>query len=353
MGGLWGRLRLARWLGPWMDQSRSPPARRERVSVGETYAHVCLPQGRRPRGSLLLVPGFHYDGPDDARMQRLAAVLANAGLLVYAPSLRGFRALRLRPDLMTDASAAFEALLADPRRPRRKPGILSISFGSLPALMTAAQFPAQVGGVLTFGGFADWAETIRFNLEGAPGRAHDPLNRPAVFLNLIDQMPPPANRVALEAAWRGFIVATWGRPEMRALDRRQAVAGENLEAVDPADRALFLAGCGLTEGGTAQALAAIAREDWGWIDPRPHLGAIRGPLFFVHGADDDVVPVEQAALLLDSCRPDQGARALITGVYGHSNPAHEGPPRRGRLAEARTMWSILDGVMRITEQRSP
>ena len=353
MTGLWGRLRLARWLGPWMDQTRCPPAHWERVSVGETYAHVCLPKGRRARGSLLLVPGFHYDGPDDARMQRLAAVLANAGLMVYALSLRGFRALRLQPDLMTDTSAAFEALLADPRRPSRRPGIMSISFGSLPALLTAAKFPTQVGGVLTFGGFADWAETIRFNLEGAPGRAHDPLNRPAIFLNLLDHMPPPANRAALEAAWRGFIVATWGRPEMRTVARREAVADAHLDEVDPTDRGLFLAGCGLTGGGTAQALAAIARGDWGWIDPRPHLGAIRGPLFFVHGADDDVVSVEQAALLLESCRLDQDARALITGVYAHANHAEDRPTRRGRLAEARTMWSILDGVMRITEQRPP
>ncbi len=350
MGGLRARLRLARWLGPWMDQSRSPRVIRERRDFGETYAQVYHPARRAPRGAMLLISGFHYEGPDDPRMIRFASVLAHAGLLVYAPSLRSFRRLRLERDVMSDAFDAFEALRADPRRPAMKPGILSVSFGCLPALRTAARFGDEVGGVLTFGGFADWAETAHFSLFGAPGRPHDPLNRPALFLNLLGHLPTPTDRPALEAAWRRFIEATWGRPEMQEKARFEAIAEGLLDGVAAQDRELFLQGCDLRVGGEALAQAAIERGEWAWLDGRADVARIHGPLVFVHGAEDDVIPVEQAEVLRSACGPQQDARTLITGLYGHSNHMDDNGPKGGRWAELRTMWAIVDGVMGITER---
>lgn len=323
-----------------------------RRPCGDTYARVYRPHNRPPRGALLLIPGFHYAGPDDPRMIRFASVLAHAGLLVYAPSLRSFRDLRLREDVLDDAGDAFEALCAHVDRPARKPGILSVSFGCLPALKTAARYGEQVGGILTFGGFADWAQTAHFSLFGAPNRPHDPLNRPAMFLNLLDHLPAPADRSALEAAWRRFIERTWGQPEMRARPQFEAVARGLLDTVAVSDRTLFLQGCDLEAGGEQLAREAIERGDWAWLDARADLPHIVGPLVFVHGADDDVIPVEQAEMLRAACSPHQDARRLITGMYGHSEHTAENRPARGpgRLAEAHTMWAIIDGIMRITEQ---
>ena len=329
MHGLSARIRLVHWLAPWTSQSQVPKVIEERTACGQSYARVYRPRTRVPRGSMLLVPGFHYEGPDDPRMIRFASVLAHAGLLVYAPSLRSFRRLLLQDDVLTDTVDAFEMLLADPRRPARKPGILSVSFGCLPALKTAAYSRENVGGILTFGGFADWKETAHFSLFGAPGRPHDPLNRPALFLNLLDHLPAPVDRPALESAWRRFVEATWGRPELRDRPRLESIARGLLDDVALGDHRLFLQGCDLEDGGAELAREAITRGEWNWLDSRADIPRILGPLLFVHGADDDVIPVEQADALLAACTPAQDAKSLITGMYGHSEHRNDEGPKAG------------------------
>lgn len=352
-----GYWQLARWLGPWADEARAPEVTRREIEIPprdatERPLRAWIYAGARPRALLFLIPGLHYAGPADPRMDRFARVLAGAGIYVFAPFLPDFCALRLEPSLISDADRAFSAFLADPDRPPGKPGVFSISFGSLPALRLAAARPDEVGGVLIFGGYAQWDEAMQFCMTGAPDLPHDPLNRPICFINMIEHLPGEGvDRARVVAAWRRYIEATWGRPEMKVESAWQAAAREVAGALTGEDRALFLRGCGLGPGVLEMVETALARagRSRDYLDPRPHLASIKCPVYLVHGADDDVIPYQQSKALADAMPPGLPVRRYLTGLYGHTGHAE----RRGKIGDAlregRSMVGILRAIVAVSK----
>lgn len=342
-----GRLtRLARWLGPWASERRVPGGvtRVEEVVEGPAGPiRQWIYQPRRPTGALLLVPGLHFAGPADPRMDRFARVLAKAGYWVCAPFLPTFIDMRLEPRLIDDAFAVFDALLARADRPAGKPGVFSISFGSLPALRIAAGRPDQVGSTILFGGYADWKTALRFSITGGDDVPHDPLNRPIVFINLVEHLPDaPADPEPLLAAWRRYLKATWGKPEMKIDGAWQAVARGVAETLAPELKGLFRLGCGLAPGALDVAKAALQRSgaERDWLDPRPFMADIRTPVIIVHGADDDVIPYTQAQVLCDALPAASRAGLFVSGLYGHTGKARGG----AALAEFKTMLGMLKAL---------
>lgn len=351
--------RLGWWLGP-KASAPPPPVDHEAIVIppgapGERPigALIYTPRGRAPDGALLLVPGLHPDGPRDPRMIRFASVLAHAGLCVLAPTLPDLASLRLSPALMPDTARAFAALearVAGMRRPV-KPGVMSISFGALPALRLAGHpdHRARIGGVLTFGGYARWPVALRFAMVGGDGVPFDPLNRPAAFMQLFDGLPPLADRARVEAAWRGFIDETWGRDAMKVDGAWQPVAERWAATVHADDHDVARCGLGIHPDGPAVADAAVerivARGDRGWLDPRPAVPHIAAPLYIVHGVDDDVIPAAEAQALAGATRPDQAARVLLTGAWGHTGRAG------GALGEVRSTIGVLRALRAIATRR--
>ena len=135
--------RLARWLGPWSGPRNVPSeVLREELAMGSARgggtsldAFVYRPRARALGGSVLLVPGLHYLGPRDPRFDRFARILADAGYLVLAPLLPSYLRLTVVPSVLDELETALDALLVHPLRPRHvRPGMMSISFGSMPAL---------------------------------------------------------------------------------------------------------------------------------------------------------------------------------------------------------------------------
>jgi pimeloyl-ACP methyl ester carboxylesterase len=356
-----------RWLAPGVDETRRPRhVRRQSIAVAGSAdgrapfeAWLYSPTRRPPRGCLLVVPGLHFLGPADPRLDRFLTVLAGAGLAVLAPFLPDFVSLGVRRGLVDDLGRAFDALGAHPDRPDGvRPGLLSISFGSLPALRLAAapSHAERVGGLVVFGGYADWAETIRFCLtglvDGRPVATRDPLNQPVVLMNVMGALPcPPADPARLRRAWEGFVRQTWGRTAMKAPDAFPRVARALLDDVHPADRQLFLIGCGVEPGAldlVEQALASTEAVDF--LDPRPHLGGLACPVHLIHGRDDDVIPYTQLEALARAIPAHVPMRAYLTGLYAHTGRSGL-LERAGQLpelaGEARTLVAVLRAVVEV------
>ncbi len=350
---------LGRWLGPWTDASVVPevttrdeievPARREGERPMRAFVYRPLP-GRSVSGALLLVPGLHYLGPADPRMDRFARVLAASGIVAVAPHLPDYLALVPSHAVFGDAERALDALLALPGRPPGRPGVFSISFGSLPALHLARARGEDLGALVVFGGYADFLDTLRFCIHGRPGAKHDPLNRPVVFMNLLPWLPGrPDDPRALLAAWRRYVMATWGKPEMKEDGKWQAVARQVACDLAPEERPIYFMGTGAEPGGDAlfdEALAR-ARDDFTWLDPRPLASDVRCPVHLVHGADDDVIPYEHA-LTLARALPSAHLRGVhLTGLYGHThgNGFGAGMSALPALArEVRTLVQMLSAL---------
>ena len=324
-----------------------PPAGRREIEVDPRMrAWVYTPSGRAPEGAVLVVPGLHYLGPADPRLDRFCRVLAYAGNVVLTPFLPDFTRLRVGPGLGPDAGRALDALLALPERPREvAPGVLSISFGSRPAVEVAAT-RSEVGNLVLFGGFADFRDAIRFCIAGSdePGRAHDPLNRPAVYLNLLDHLDPaPRDREAFAEACFEFVRRTWGKPEMKPLEAHGPVARSLAEELR--DDELFLQATGVRPGGVAIGLAALARSgsDFDFLDPRPWAERIEVPVTVIHGREDDVIPFEHAKRLAEMI---PGARHLVTGLYAHTGHASLRELVPQAVSEGAAMVAILADLAR-------
>ena len=298
-------------------------------------AWLFLPADRSPDGAYLVAQGLHYAGPSDPRFMRFCSVLAASGAAVLAPFLPDYIDLTVAPSVWADLGRAFDALAARPEvapgvAQGKRPGIFSISFGSLPALRLAAQpeFAERIGSLVVFGGYADWDETIHFcvtgEVEGKRQQSFDPLNVPVVMMNLLEHLPdPPADPRELREAWREYVIATWGRPEMHAIANHEPVARRIAEGLVGRTRELFLIGCGVEPGAEDLCDAALIRgtEAKAFADPRPHLGGIRCPVHLVHGVDDDVIPHNQARRLEAAMPEHVETRVYSTGLYGHTSNA--------------------------------
>ncbi len=355
---------LGRWLGPWTDAHLTPPnidrreVRVEALSPNERSFSCFVYRSlgdKPPVGSLLLVPGLHFLGPLDARMDRFARILAASGLLVLAPRLPDFTSLILDQRVFDDTLRAWKTLENLPDRPDERPGIFSISFGSLPSLWLASMSPAaaSVGSLIVFGGYADFTDTLRFCLEGRAGAAHDPLNRPVVFMNLMPYLEGcPEDPTELFSALRAYVEATWGKPEMKLDGRWQAVARDVAEGLSAELLPMYFASTGLESNTRPLVDAAIARarDGFSWLAPQKLLEHVQCPVDLIHGADDDVIPYEHAFALARGL-PAKNVRGVhITGLYGHTHKTnHSGHTFRDVPAiakEAATMVRMLVAIAR-------
>lgn len=317
---------LLRWLGPWTPETKVPDVDVDLVEIDGPRpftAKLFRPRGKAT-GAFAIAPGIHFMGPDDHRMDRFCRVLAASGLVTLAPYLPDYVALRVAATAIDDFERVFDTLRAHPACPVERPGVFSISFGSLLALRLAAARSDDIAGVVVFGGYADWDATIRFAvsgvIDGKTWAARDMRNLPVVFMNLLDHIVEcPADPAPVVTAWRRYVEATWGRSEMKEDARWQPLARSFADDVPAAARDFYLAGCGLVPGAAEMVGRALDRHrDLGFLDIRPHLATVRCPVWLVHGLTDDVIPWPQAESLARALPATASPRVLLTGLYGHT-----------------------------------
>jgi pimeloyl-ACP methyl ester carboxylesterase len=303
--------------------------------------------------SVLVIPGLHFLGVEDPRFARFVSILRTTGARVEGLDLPELRALTLPPSMLETASAALERH----HRAHGPVALMSISFGSIVALTLAARHPDKVSRLVLFGGYHDLQTAFCFALGGAipgfPAELRDPLNAPAVFLNLVDELLPASDRPAFARAARTFCERTWSRGpgqgehgDDKRDGRHLRVGAELAETLDGPARDLFRTACRLDARDPLPiAMDALARAGsrFAFLDPGPLLTQVRCPVTCVHGRDDDVIPFTESEAL---ARALPHGEALITGLYGHTGNRHPGP---GKLArELVTMVRVLDALARLT-----
>ncbi len=368
-----GRIRpflsLLRWLGPWTADSSEPSGIRRTSWIlregplaghraylaGETHhpdqparleAYEYHPRGE-PVGTYLIAPGLHFLGPDDPRLDRFCRVLATAGFHVVAPFLPAYVDLRVHPAAPDDLEIVARALCAR-LAPDRRPTLFSISFGSWPAFEVAARLGSAVDGVITFGGYADFDAAIRFCVDGIMRSPHgdvklarDPLNSPALFLNILPYLEHGGgSTVELESAWRRMVYRTWGRMELKQPGRLEPFARELAPEVPERHRELFMIGCGVIPGAVELVESGLSRAHDALLFANPGLALRRltCPVVICHGRDDDVIPYGEADKLARVLAPRVPTRLHLTGLYGHTSAGR--PDARAAAREAAALLAI-------------
>ena len=318
--------KLLWWLGPWMNQRKHPRGVERTVLERQDDFSLWLyrPKKSKLRGSIYLLPGLHYEGPADVRLDRFARVLASAGIVVGVPALPTMIDLQMAPKLLKEAESGLRFFLR--QNLPCTPGVMSISAASIAALHLGAHpiYSKKIRGVLTFGGFSDWEEAVFFSLTGTLPSGEqmtpDPLGIPVLFLNLLEELDEEIIRpLALERAIFSFVSTTWEKPEFQEWSAYTLVARQLAERVEEEDRALFYQACSVLPGGGQILMQAILdRAPQAWLNPEPLLEKLKVPIRVTHGRDDSVIPYTQAEEIERLLPESLKHKPALTGFYHHT-----------------------------------
>lgn len=311
---------------------------------GTLRSRAYLPARESGRG-ILLVPGVHAAGIDEPRFVGFARDLSGMGhpvLTVEPPDLIRYEITPRTTDMIEDAAAWMMRRSEFHGRDGRI-GMLGISFGGGLSIVAAAR-PAIRDGVafvMAFGGHADLPRTLRYLCTGVePGGTirppHD-YGLAIVLLGAADRIVPPHQVAPLRGAVLSYLEAS------------------RLDMVDKGKAAIEFA--------RARALAASledpARTFMEYVNARdvarlgpvllPHVADLggdpalsparsplpRGPVYLLHGTDDNVVPaIESTLLARDLATRGVPVHVLLTPLITHAEVD------RGSTASA--IWRLID-----------
>ena len=340
---------LMQWLGPWKSDAALPDdVERAHVRCDSTPSFDMLFYRRirrAPKGALLLLPGLHPKGPFDPRLDRFARILASAGFVVASPLLPDFKNLRVNPNVIKDAELSFLTMLTHPWMVDDvRAVVFGLSVGSLPAIALCASSKRKndIRGLVTFGGHADWEAAVKHSLWGSPGIQPDPLNRPAIFINLVDALDVTKNDASLLVnKWLDFIHATWGNDKLSDRQSQIEIAQSLVTTIPEHLRVLFMQGA--VEGGDPMALRALSslRDRFSCMDPQPWASAVHCPTLVAHGKADNIVPVAHAQQLTQMFHPATDAKIATTGLWTHSKTTSMQGRTITAAREAAALGSII------------
>jgi hypothetical protein len=197
---------------------------------GRVPARLYRPSDEFSR-TIVLVPGVHRDGIDEARLVGLAQDLSATGFAVVtvaSPDLQRFRITPAVTDVIEDAIlwASARADLA----PDGRVGVLGVSFSGGLSIVAAgrARIRDRLAFLVSFGGHGDLARVMHYltsgevigNLEAARrsqvvhGAEHVQVHPPhdygvaVVLLTLAGELVPPEQVGPLAAGIEGFLLAS-------------------------------------------------------------------------------------------------------------------------------------------------
>jgi dienelactone hydrolase len=285
--------------------------------------------------AILLVPGVHAAGIDEPRLINFAREIAASGHPVVTAELPDLAHYQITPrstDMIEDAgdwvTREWSGRVA---RRDRLVGLMGISFGGGLSVVAASRMTGRAAWVLSFGGHGDLLRTLRYLCTGVqPDGAHRPPHDYGVVIILLgvaDRLVPPEQVQPLRAAILSFLKAS----HLDMFDKpRAALEFEHARAL-------------------AASLPEPARTFMTWVNTRdvahlgpvllPHVSAMGDdtalspernpppqlPVYLLHGADDNVIPAVESALLAADLRRRGGTVVqLSTPLITHAEVDH--PP---------------------------
>ncbi len=321
--------------------------------AGSIPARFYRPTGGFSR-TLILIPGVHRDGIDEARLVGLAEDLAATGygvLTVAAPDLQHFRITPEVTDVIEDAVswATSQRGLA----PDGKVGLVGVSFSGGLSIVAAGResIRHKVAFILSFGGHGDLARVMHYLCSGqvlgdlerakrssaVSGASHVQVHPPhdyglaVVLLSLADRVVPGDQIEPLSRGIDGFLLASsLDMTDKPAATREFARMREFAETLaEPAKTLMgYVNDRAVDKLGPIMLPVADALKDH---PAMPSLSPERAeppaaPIFLLHGVDDNVIPSMETVLLAESFRGRANVRGLLSGLITHAEVNRNASP---------------------------
>jgi hypothetical protein len=320
--------------------------------------------------TIVLVPGVHRDGIDEARLVALAEDLAATGygvLTIAAPDLQRFRITPEVTDVIEDAvnwAAAQRGLSPD-----GKVGIVGVSFSGGLSIVAAGRpsIRNQVAFILSFGGHGDLARVMHYLCSGqvlgdidrakrssaVSGASHVEVHPPhdygvaIVLLSLADRVVPADQIEPLSRGIDGFLLASsLDMTDKPAATREFARMREYAETLPEPSKTLM----GYVNDRAVDKLGPILLPVADGLKDHPAMPSLSAeradpptaPIFLLHGVDDNVIPSMETVLLAEYLRGRANVHGLLSGLITHAEVNRTASPIEvWRLAK---FWRDLMGL---------
>ena len=294
---------------------------------------------------IVLVPGVHAAGIDEPRLVGFAREIAGMGhpvLTVELPDLTHYSITTRTTDMIEDA-VAWALERPELRGRDGRVGLLGISFGGGLAIVAAGRpsIRDRVEFVMAFGGHSDLPRTLRYlctgvQPDGTVRPPHD-YGLAIVLLGAADRVVPPAQVQPLRDAILSFLEAS----RLAMVD--QAKAAQEFERAKHLETTL--------EEPARTYMQYVNARDVAKLGPvlLPHVSHLggdpalsparsplpKGPVYLLHGTDDNVVPAIESTLL----GRELEAKGITTHVLLTPLITHAEVDRGSTMA---AIWRLID-----------
>ncbi len=313
--------------GPRVLAATTPEPDRTSVAYGPDADRMdiyrpgseAVPEGGRP--AVLLVLGISPAPLDDDRVIRVGTALARMGLVVGIPSSADLIAAQLVADEPGRVVAAFERLAGLPGVDAERVGMAGFSVGGSLTLIAAAdpRVADRVAYVNSFGAYAD-ASTLLVDVatrtvirDGAVEPWPPGTMTRQVFLGLLlAAVPDGPQRDGLRAIVEPIVIGEGPTDDSFDPGVARRLSGDALAAyrlATAADRAT--AEQAVIELGPERRTTLAAVSPVVWVD------RIEAPVFLMHEATDDAIPVSHLAPLAEAVPEDSLRRVTEFRLFDH------------------------------------
>lgn len=286
---------------------------------GPVRARMYVPHGvARPPG-MILVHGIHHLGIDEPRLMNFARAAASDGFSVLTPEIAALADYHV--DDGSIGTIGESAAWLQQRLGTGPVTIVGVSFAGGLSLLAAcdSRYAPHIRALVLMGAYDNLGRVVRFlatsQAELPDGRmepytAHD--YGAAVFVySHLEQFFPASDMALAHDSLRDWL---WERPaDAQALFPHLSPPGRDTMQILLARQIGRL---------RPKLLDAIQADDaqLSAISPEGKLGALRAPVFLLHGATDDIIPSTET-LWLEKDIPKRYLRAaLITPAFSHVDP---------------------------------
>jgi dienelactone hydrolase len=325
------------------DREARPIAVHDATSIPTRQGTVPT-QFYEPRGgftrTVLLIPGIHAAGINEARLTHLARDLAGSGVAVMTLALPDLMHYQITPqstDVIEDAIAYFSRLRDF--APDGRIGIVGVSFSGGLSIVAAGRpsVRSHVAFVVSFGGHGDLRRVMRYLCTG---------EEPAV--EGVQVHPPHDYGVAVMLYGAAHAVVPPDQVELLRTGVGTFLTASQEALVDTAQAdATFQRARTI-----AQHLPEPSATDMTYVNTRdtkalgaillPHLSALgidnpalspehapllpTAPVFLLHGAEDTVIPASEAVLLSRYLGKTTHVRLLLSKLITHAEANSNATP---------------------------
>ena len=289
------------------------------TTEGLVRARLYVPRGVAHPPGMVLVHGIHHLGIDEPRLMNFARAAASDGFSVLTPEIAALA------DYHVDG-ASIDAIGESAAWLQQRLGtgpvtIVGVSFAGGLSLLAACdpRYAPHIRALVLMGAYDSLGRVVRFlatsQAELPDGRmepytAHD--YGAAVFVySHLDQFFPATDLAVAHDSLRNWL---WERPgDAQALFPRLSPASRDTMEILLARQIDRL---------RPKLLDAIQADNpqLSAISPEGKLGALRAPVFLLHGATDDIIPSTETLWLEMEIPKPYLRSALITPAFSHVDP---------------------------------